>query len=113
MLRMKISFELATTLSISSVDEMLVWDSCTLVHADGRPNQWPGRVILVSRRTLTLAVSALSTEITQLLKAWSGGDQAALNRLVPAVYGELRRIARGYVLHERAGQTLQATALVN
>ena len=52
-------------------------------------------------------------EITRLLRAWSGGDQAALNRLVPAVYGELRRIARGYVLRERPGQTLRATALVN
>ena len=60
-----------------------------------------------------MAVSALSTEITRLLRAWSGGDQAALDRLVPAVYGELRRIARGQVAHERPGQTLQATALVN
>jgi RNA polymerase sigma factor (TIGR02999 family) len=67
----------------------------------------------LARPTLALAVLALSAEITGLLRAWSGGDQAALDRLVPAVYDELRRIARGYVLHERPGHTLQATALVN
>ena len=54
-----------------------------------------------------------SGEITGLLKAWSGGDPAALERLVDHVYGELRRIARRYMRNERAGNTLQTTALVN
>src|ERR1700687_309180 len=54
-----------------------------------------------------------SPEVTVLLKAWSGGDQAALDRLMPAVYGELRRIAHRYMRNERAGNTLQTTALVN
>ena len=54
-----------------------------------------------------------SAEVTVLLKAWSGGDYAALDRLMPAVYGELRRIAHRYMRSERAGNTLQTTALVN
>ncbi len=52
-------------------------------------------------------------EVTSLLKAWSGGDQAALERLAEQVYDELRRIARRYMRNERAGNTLQTTALVN
>src|ERR1700687_1687116 len=52
-------------------------------------------------------------EVTVLLKAWSGGDQAALDRLMPVVYGELRRIAHRYMRNERARNTLQTTALVN
>jgi RNA polymerase sigma factor (TIGR02999 family) len=54
-----------------------------------------------------------SAEVTVLLKAWSGGDQAALDRLMPVVYGELHRIAHRYMRNERAGNTLQTTALVN
>jgi RNA polymerase sigma factor (TIGR02999 family) len=52
-------------------------------------------------------------EITGLLQAWARGDSAALDRLTPLVYSELRRLARGYMKRERAGHTLQATALVN
>jgi RNA polymerase sigma factor (TIGR02999 family) len=51
--------------------------------------------------------------ITQLLVAWSNGDRAALDELVPLVQAELRRLARGYLRRERAGHTLQTTALVN
>jgi RNA polymerase sigma factor (TIGR02999 family) len=54
-----------------------------------------------------------SDEITGLLKAWTGGDRAALDRLTPVVYDELRRTARRYTRNERAGNTLQTTALVN
>src|SRR6266481_1272775 len=53
------------------------------------------------------------SEVTALLKAWSSGDQVALDRLTTAVYDELRRIARRYMRNERAGRTLQTTALVN
>jgi RNA polymerase sigma factor (TIGR02999 family) len=56
---------------------------------------------------------AASVEITRLLKAWGQGDQAALDRLTPAVYDELRRMARRYMRRERDGHTLQTTALVN
>src|SRR5713226_10264302 len=52
-------------------------------------------------------------EITRLLRAWGGGDQAALDQLAPLVYGELRRVSRRYMRRERAGHTLQTTALVN
>jgi len=54
-----------------------------------------------------------SAEITQLLKAWSGGDQAALDRLAPLVYQDLRRLARRHMRQECPGNTLQTTALVN
>src|SRR5215471_16448413 len=54
-----------------------------------------------------------SQEITQLLLAWSDGDQAALEKLTPLVYAELHRLAKGYMLGERPGHTLQTTALIN
>jgi ECF sigma factor len=53
-----------------------------------------------------------SAEITRLLKAWDSGDKAALERLIPKVYDELRRMARRYMKKERAGHTLQTTALI-
>jgi RNA polymerase sigma factor (TIGR02999 family) len=52
-------------------------------------------------------------EITRLLRAWSGGDHAALDRLAEQVYGEMRAMARRYMKNERPGQTLQTTALVH
>jgi len=52
-------------------------------------------------------------EVTQLLVAWSDGDQAALEKLMPLVYQELRRLARRYLGRENPGHTLQPTALVN
>lgn len=52
-------------------------------------------------------------DVTRLLKAWSGGDQQALNDLLPAIYQEVRKLARSYLRRERADHTLQATALVN
>jgi len=55
-----------------------------------------------------------STEgITELLIDWGKGDQAALERLMPLVYNELRRLATNYLRRERASHTLQPTALVN
>jgi RNA polymerase sigma-70 factor (ECF subfamily) len=51
--------------------------------------------------------------VTQLLRAWSDGDEGALERLVPLVEAELRRLARRYMGRERRGHTLQVTALVN
>ena len=52
-------------------------------------------------------------EVTQLLIAWSNGEEDALEKLVPLIYDELRRIARRYMKREPAGHTLQTTALVN
>lgn len=51
--------------------------------------------------------------ITQLLMKWSHGDQKALDKLMPLVYSELRRLAGNYLRRERPGHTLQPTALVN
>ena len=51
--------------------------------------------------------------ISLLLRAWRGGDKAALDALMPVVYAELRRLAHRYMVRERAGRTLQTTALVN
>ena len=52
-------------------------------------------------------------EVTGLLQAWSGGDQAALDKLMPLVYAELHRLAKRYMGHEHAGHSLQTSALVN
>lgn len=52
-------------------------------------------------------------QITQLLKEWSGGDQNSLDKLMPLVYEELRRQASRYLRKERAGHTLQTTALIH
>jgi RNA polymerase sigma factor (TIGR02999 family) len=52
-------------------------------------------------------------EVTELLTAWSGGDKAALDKLMPLIHQELRRIAHHYMSRERPGHTLQTTALVN
>jgi RNA polymerase sigma factor (TIGR02999 family) len=50
---------------------------------------------------------------TGLLRAWGAGDAAALEQLIPLVHDELRRLARRFMAGERAGHTLQPTALVN
>jgi RNA polymerase sigma-70 factor (ECF subfamily) len=52
-------------------------------------------------------------EITELLQAWSNGDSQALGKLIPLVDHELRKIAHAYMSRERAGHTLQTTALVD
>ena len=54
-----------------------------------------------------------SHEVTALLVAWSEGDQGALDRLVPLVYAELHRLAKSYMRRERAGHSLQTTALIH
>jgi len=52
-------------------------------------------------------------EVTQLLLAWHEGDERALEKLVPLVYNELRRLAKGQMRRERPDHTLQTTALIN
>jgi len=56
---------------------------------------------------------SVPSEITGLLIAWSDGDHAALERLMPLIERELHRIARQYMRRENPGHTLQTTALVN
>ena len=57
--------------------------------------------------------SATQRDVTRLLVEWGDGDEAALARLMPLVYDELRRLARHYMRRERPGHTIQPTALVN
>jgi RNA polymerase sigma factor (TIGR02999 family) len=54
-----------------------------------------------------------STSVSELLAAWAARDPSALDRLVPIVYDELRRLAHHYMRGERPAHTLQTTALVN
>jgi RNA polymerase sigma factor (TIGR02999 family) len=58
-------------------------------------------------------VNSTPSNVTQLLLAWNEGDPTALDRLMPVVYDELRRLARRYMRQEDPAHTLQATALVN
>jgi len=60
-----------------------------------------------------LSIDGPSAEITQLLKAWGGGDEAALPQLADRVYPELRRMARRYMKNEADGNSMQATAIVH
>lgn len=57
--------------------------------------------------------AAQPREVTQLLRAWGNGDAKAFDQLVPLVYAELRNLARHRLRSERAGHTLQTTALVH
>lgn len=57
--------------------------------------------------------TSTEADVSTLLRAWSEGDQSALDRLAPIVYDELRRLAGHYLSRERTGHSLQATALVN
>ncbi len=58
-------------------------------------------------------MSSTSHEVTQLLIDWGKGDAAALDRLLPLVHGELRKMARRYMARQNPGHTLQTTALIN
>jgi RNA polymerase sigma-70 factor, ECF subfamily len=55
----------------------------------------------------------MSDDVTELLLQWRRGDESALHRLIPIVHQELKRLARQFLQRERAGITLQTTALVN
>lgn len=57
--------------------------------------------------------SSVTQRVTGLPAAWSAGDRSALERLIPLVEAKLRSLARRYLRKERAGHTLQTTALVN
>lgn len=62
---------------------------------------------------MTRNANRSSDELTQLLTEWGNGDQTALNKLIPLVYDELRRMAHNYMVREGPEHTLQTTALVN
>ena len=56
---------------------------------------------------------ASQKEVMPLLLAWRDGDQAALDKLMPLIYHELKRVAAHYLRGEQRGHLLQTTALVN
>jgi RNA polymerase sigma factor (TIGR02999 family) len=58
-------------------------------------------------------MAALNGSVTELLRDWGNGNPAALDQLTPLVYRELRRLADAYMRRERAGHTLQPTALIH
>lgn len=60
-----------------------------------------------------MADHATRAKVTSVLKAWSSGRTAALDRLMPLVHAELMKLARAYMRRERGNHTLQATGLVN
>jgi RNA polymerase sigma factor (TIGR02999 family) len=72
-----------------------------------------GKTTMASEATLGADQPPGAHDVTALLQAWGHGDEAALERLTPIVYDELRRLARAHLRRERAAHTLQATALVN
>src|SRR5690348_6695624 len=60
-----------------------------------------------------MALDRSTEDITELLRAWNSGDEAALQSLIPAVYKQLHQSARNYMARERPGHVLQTSALVN
>lgn len=69
--------------------------------------------MIESRPMMTRVDGPTANDLTGLLLEWAEGDKAALDRLTPLVYEEIRRIAHRYVQREREGHTLQTTALVH
>src|SRR4029434_6091056 len=86
-----------------------LWRTCRM---NGEPGLAKG-----SRRRISdpegVRGPADAQEVTQLLADWSHGDQAALQKLTPLVYEELRRLAHRYMEAQHPGHTLQTTALVH
>ncbi|KAF5407056.1 MAG: hypothetical protein Udaeo2_28400 [Candidatus Udaeobacter sp.] len=78
-------------------------------HENGITVRACGRIQQSSRANGTCTKSA--DDISELLRAWSGGDQLALDELTPIVYAELRRLAHRYA-RERPEHDLQTSALV-
>ena len=81
----------------------------------GETCHWIGKIFSrVCGRIIGTPMDETSPQpVTELLQAWSAGDEKALDRLVPLVYGELRQLAQRRMLLENPGVSLQPTALVN
>jgi len=72
--------------------------------------------VRAGRHTLAVEARVLESsrsEVTELLQQWSDGHKDAIDRLLPQIYAELRRLASSYLRRERHDHTLQATALVH
>jgi len=81
-------------------------------HLDPLPSIC-GEICTVSTASDTSSGDDATSETTMLLRAWAGGDRAALEKLTPRVYRTLRRIAGYQMQQEQSGQSMQATALVH
>src|SRR5262249_14341837 len=62
---------------------------------------------------ISMSAADSSGQVTELLSRWRGGDRQALESLIPLVYAELRKLARGYLRRERPDHTFQSAALVH
>jgi len=106
----------------------LRWRWTTIVAGEFRGGICYGGVALEQHLPLTLRnenpkrkAASLSKDfmetslesVSQLLQRWSDGDKEALDRLMPLVYSELRRMARRYMWQQPSGHTLQTTALIH
>lgn len=88
------------------------WQKCSWPR--GKTFDAHGQVAQTEMMLESCPMTTLTADnLTGLLLEWREGDKAALDRLTPLVYDELRRIAHRYVQRERDGHTLQTTALVN
>ena len=94
-------------------NELLTAVSFPLVQAEADSKNGHLLVYSFAHRENGISIDAPSEDITNLLKAWSGGDPAALERLAEHVYPELRLMARRYINNERQASILQPTALVH
>src|SRR5437870_1538306 len=74
---------------------------------------WRKSNVVVSYAPAAAMKSVSSPEVTQLLQDWTSGDKAALEKLAPMVFAELKRLARRHMAHERPDHTLESGALVN
>src|ERR1043166_242253 len=86
-----------------------LWRTCRM---NGEPESANGSRTRISNSE-SVRCPADAQEVTQLLADWSQGDQAALQKLTPLGYEELRRLAHRYMEGQHSGHTLQTTALVN
>jgi RNA polymerase sigma factor (TIGR02999 family) len=74
---------------------------------------WNRRILFSRHATIDKKMDLAEGDITRLLGEWRAGDDTALERLIPMVYGHLHEVAQAYLQGERPEHTLQATALVN
>src|SRR5688572_19073767 len=85
----------------------------SLKTAPKRPLSTLTRWTRMSDTSLRMVMAPPTPGVTELLRAWSDGDDDALEQLMPLVEAELRRLARAYMHRERHERTLQTTALMN
>src|SRR5439155_24386928 len=89
-------------------------DCARYFQEDGQAVKTPSSVLkFAASSSLMTTPPSTRQAVTQLLSEWSGGDERALEKLIPLVQPELHRLAHYYMSRERAGHTLQTTVLLN